>query len=237
MNPVELNASRLLQSIRRRSLHGVLAALLLTGAGCSEKVEPKAQRQAPPPPSAPAPVQVSLESIPMHEKVQFPEERAPTSPEVAEAIAQFASAIASGADDRIQSMLAERDRMLLGSLVQSGEWRRQTESIEIVRVCALNELDSGRFQVGFGVQDSTGAFLSAWESNGAGDSWTFTGFAAPPRFSSAASDLDGIALTEQVLPDAKPVESKISAPEPPPEEEESAPEAPQRSGGLVKDRR
>ena len=239
-NRAERHSSRLVDGIRRRSLQGVLAALLLTGAtGCSDSSSaPKPQTQAPPPPVREVKPQVSLDSLRLHKKVQFPEERTPSSQEIAEAIAEFASAIASGAEDRMQSMVSGRDQLLLSTLIESGEWRRQTESIELIRVCAINEVDSGRFQVGFGVQDSLGAFLSAWEATGSGNSWTFTGFAANPRFASKASDLDGVALTAQALPEAtKPPETPIAAPEQPQEEE-----APQQSssppppGGLWKDR-
>lgn len=219
----------------------MVAALLLSGAaGCSDRsASEKAPRQAPPPPVRDFKPQVSLASLQLHSKVQFPEERAPTSQEIAEAIGAFASAISSGSNEQMKSMLDARDRLLLDTLVESGEWRRQTESIEIVRVCTINEIDAGRFQVGFGVQDSIGAFLSAWEASGSGSVWTFTGFAASPRFASKASDLDGVVLTAQTLPDAvKPAESTIAAPEPPPEEEpqSGASPPPPPPGGLWKDR-
>lgn len=241
-NPAERHSSRLVDGIRRRSLQAVLAALLLSGAaGCSDSTpQQKPQSQAAPPPVREVKPQVSLASLKLHAKVQFPDERTPTSQDIAQAIADFANAIASGADDRMQSMVGERDRLLLSTLIESGEWRRQTESIEVVRVCAINEVDGNTFQVGFGVQDSLGAFLSAWEAKGSGASWTFTGFAAAPRFASKASDLDGISLTPLALPEAtKPIENTIAAPEQPKEEEEEAsqgasPKAP--PGTLWKDR-
>lgn len=241
MNPAERHSSRLVDGIRRKSLHAVLAALLLSGAvGCSEKsAEQKPQRQAAPPPVREVKPEASLASLKLNAKVQFPEERTPSSQEIADAIAAFANAMASGDESRMQSMMGDRDQLLLNTLVESGEWRRQTESIEVIRVCAINEVDPTRFQVGFGVQDSLGAFLSAWEATGSGNSWTFTGFAATPRFASKASDLDGVSLTAQALPEAtKPKENAISAPEQ--SKEESAPpqegSSPPPPGGLWKDR-
>ncbi len=229
MNPVESQQSRLVDGIRRRSLPAVIAALLLCGvggatvgvtAGCSDRsANQKPQRQAaPPPPTEPEKPAVSLASLKLHPKAQFPEERAPSSQAVAQAVAAFASALASGADERMKSMLDSRDQAVLGSLIESGEWRRQTESIKVVRVSAINEVDAGRFQLGLGIQDTNGAFLSAWEAKGSGDSWTFTGFAAAPRFASNVAELDGVSLTALGLPEAKAPEKKISAPEPPPEE-------------------
>lgn len=240
MNQAERCPSRLVDGIRRRSLQAVLAVLLLSGAvGCSkESPEQKPQRQAAPPPVREVKPQASVGSLKLHAKVQFPEERTPSAQEIADAIAAFANSIAAGDESRMQSMVGERDQLLLNTLIESGEWRRQTESIEVIRVCAINEVDSTTFQVGFGVQDPLGAFLSAWEAKGSGNSWTFTGFAASPRFASKASDLDGVSLTAQALPEAaKPKESTISAPEPPPQEE--TPQdgaAPPPPGGLWKDR-
>ena len=240
-NQAERCPSRVVDGIRRRSLQAVLAALLLSGAvGCGDKsAEQKPQRQAAPPPVREVKPQASVGSLKLHAKVQFPEERTPTTQEIADAIAAFANAIAAGDESRMQSMVAERDQLLLNTLIESGEWRRQTESIEVIRVCAINEVDSSRFQVGFGVQDSLGAFLSAWEATGSGNSWTFTGFAASPRFASKASDLDGVSLTAQALPEAaKPKESGILAPEPPPQEDAPVQDgsSPAPPGGLWKDR-
>jgi len=165
-NRGDMTSSRLLDGIRRRSIHAVIGALLLAGAGCSDgNNEEQAQRHAPPPPPPPqTPQTVSLASIKMHPKVQFPEERAPSTQEAAQAVADFASALASGSEDSMNRLLADRDRRLLQALVSAGEWRRQTESIELVRVCSLTE-DGGAVRVALGVQDASGAFLSAWEAN------------------------------------------------------------------------
>ena len=60
-------------------------------------------------------------------------------------------------------------------MIQSGEWDRETASIQGVRIVALDDQGGGSIRVGIGVQGPDQAYLTGWQANGADDAWTFTG--------------------------------------------------------------
>lgn len=209
------------------------SALALGVAGCSKKednAKPRQQVAAAPPPRP----RVSLESIKMDPKVQFPEERTPTNQEIAQAVAELASALASGNHERLTAMVSPRDQVVLEGLVGHGDWKKQTEAIQAVRVCVINE-NAGAVQVGLGVQDRLGAFVSAWEATGAAGSWKFSGLAIEPKFAATAKELDGVSLTPPKLPEAKAKELAITRPEDKPKDksstEEETPQTNDSGGG------
>lgn len=228
--------SRSLRSARALVLGASLCVVpLIAACGKDEPPPPPPKQSAPPPP----PPRVSADSIKLAPKVQFPEERMPTSMEIAQAVAEFAGAIAKGDNEKLANMVGVRDRAILATMVKQGEWQRQTAATDVVRVCVINEVDGGKFQVGFGIQDKLGAFLSAWEAASSGGTWQFQGLAVVPKTAETAKELDGMALTLQALPEAKPTAPTSMGPadqkkkndkpdaEPPPEEAPPPPPPPE----------
>jgi len=206
------------------------AAILLAGCGGSESSSSQnAPQQAAPPPRAyePPPPASSLAGVKLHPKVQFPRERLPSTQEATDAVAAFASALAGGDHAAFGAMLAPLDRAVLNPLVASGEWRRLTDGIKVVRVCVISEPSAAAIQVGLGIEDADGAFLSAWEGTPGTGGYLFTAMAVEPKTASKASDLDGAALNIREAPKVEPPKvSEITPPAPKPEdtpEEEEAP--------------
>lgn len=236
-NPVELRPALLLASVV------ALAAL----SGCGEKPASKPQ-----PKSAGGMVssvetksRASAADLKLHPKVQFPEDRMPESPEMAKAIADLAAAIAGGSADGLQAMVAPADRLVLNMLVASGEWKRRSDAVKVVRVCVLNEPSGGAMQVGFGVEDAGGAFLMGWAGNPQGEAWTFSNMPIEPRLASAAVGLDGAELKLLALPSGlpvpdvtmKPAEEEKDGDEGEKKEKKKTPPPPKSSpGGLKPDR-
>lgn len=188
---------------RVRTLAGVCMLALAFGplTGCGEEEKPP-----PPPPKpvakAPEPELSPLEELPMDPRVQFPEERAPASRSMAEAIAGLASAIATGDADQAAEWLAEPDRMVLDQLIESGGWGKATSALEIVRVCVLEQTDQ-TCTVGLGVQDSEEAYLLAWDGASTDGQWTFTARPLVEITAPVAADLDGAELRAPVIPEAE----------------------------------
>ncbi|HBS27994.1 MAG TPA: hypothetical protein DEB06_00755 [Phycisphaerales bacterium] len=198
-----------------RVVGGVLVAMLsLAGCGDSTPTGQNAASSAPggsaprtpAPPPAPA---ASLAGVKLHSKVQFPEERLPSSQEATNAIAAFASALAGGDHAGFGAMLGERDRAVLAALVSDGEWRRLTDAIRVVRVCVVAEPSAGMVQVGLGLEDEFGAFLSGWEGTGAGGQWSFSAMGIETVLGANAKALDGSAMNARKPPE-------VVAPPPPP---------------------
>ncbi|MDX2114782.1 MAG: hypothetical protein SFZ24_04065 [Planctomycetota bacterium] len=208
----------------------IAGALALSGCGKSES-SPQSSSQGAgspggasmgemdfgePAPSRPAP---SLAQLKLHEKVQFPEERFPQSDEAKLAVAAFANSLAAGDMAGLTKRLSARDQAVLQTLVDSGQWEHHLETLKVVRVCVLSE-SGGAFQLGLGVEDDKGAYLTAWEATGSGDEWTFSSLSIDPRLGIVAADLDGAEIklfsleaVEEQLASAAP-----AAPEPVPDE-------------------
>lgn len=233
MNPVELRRAALLIS----------ASAIVALAGCGEKEAPKQQNKSAggmTAPSAPAP-RASAANLKLHPKVQFPDDRMPESPEMAEAIAKLAAAIAGGSADGLQAMIAPADRLVLDMLVASGEWKRRSDAVKIVRVCVINQPSDGPMQVGFGVQDSAGAFLMGWSGSPGGSGFTFANMPIESRLAAEATALDGAELKLLALPKGLPAaDTSMKAAEEKKEGEEekkSKPKAPKsKPGTLTPDR-
>jgi len=168
---------------------GAVAGCGLLLAGCSEK--PEEQTQAPVAP-APAPKVYPLEEIDLDPRVQFPQEKEPSTVELAQAVADLGAAIANGDSDLFAELVQREDREILGWLVEHEKWP-EGSGIELVRVCVLNETDSG-VELGLGVQDSEGAFLLGWRGVQSDNDWTFS--AAPVAYEPAdrVAELDAPSL-------------------------------------------
>jgi hypothetical protein len=186
----------------------LVGMLVLMSAACGKKETKKPQASTPSGggmvSSVPEDRGVTLTGVKLHAKVQFPEERLPTTQERADAIAGLASSIAGGSADALQSLIAERDKLVLDMLVKSGQWKRQADAVRVVRVCVINESSPGVFQVGLGVENAGGAFLMGWDAVESAGAWSFSNMAIEPRFASSAGGLDGSELKILDLPAGLP---------------------------------
>jgi len=191
-------------------------------AGCEKKAPP------PPPPvvttSAPAEPAWFIEDLDMDARVQFPQGKAPSSQTLAQAVADLASAIASGDDKSMQPLLDVADREVLRDLVGSGDWKSATAGIEAVRVCVLTESeDKSTATVGLGVQDKDGAFMLAWTATGT-SSWRFQGMSILPMMAERVAMLDDRDLLEPPFDITTAIAAK---PEDRPREDEEKPSEPE----------
>lgn len=184
-----------------RTEHGAgrawaLSALALCAAmplhGC-KKEEPPPPPPPPPPRVVEAARPVDVQSLMMDERVQFPSQFAPTDRDLAQSVADLASAIARGDEDAAATYFDGAARGALEMLVRSGEWRSATERVRAVRVVRI---DGGgdEARVGLAIEDTTGAYLTGWRASNVGGRWMFTGLPVAPRSAARASDLDGADL-------------------------------------------
>lgn len=207
--------------------------------GCEEKAAaPSASTQAAPSTPAPKPrALVTLDGVKLHDRLEFPEERLPSSQEMVDPIVKLASAIAAGDSQGLSQLLGPTDNAVLKSLVESGQWKAQSDAIEAVRVCVVNESASG-LQIGLGVRDKMGSFLTAWEGQGSGESWTFRGIAIEPRTAADLRELDGVELRLLGAPAPKPVASGLKPTEQNTGADEKKKDAPppRAPGGLERDK-
>jgi len=183
-----------------RSLGAPLLALMLAAplGGCGgEKQEEQAAAPAP----RPAPIEPAdpLAGVELDERVEFPPQRAPESPELAEAIADLANALAAGDADRFAQRLTEPAEAVLRDLEQRGDWGSATASIETVRVVAVDARESFA-NLGLAVQEPEGAYVLAWQGEPGMQGWRFSGMAIAPRSAALASELDGVDLIELPVP-------------------------------------
>ncbi len=135
---------------------GILLSGLGTLSGCG-KEEP-----APPPP-APAVVRVDpMAGISLDPRVQWPDDREAWTPELAEAIADFANSIARGDLDTMQGVLGTQGRRVFAIAFGDSAKTNSQSGFEAIRVCVLHQLEDGPAELGLGVQDKTGAYLTGW---------------------------------------------------------------------------
>ena len=185
----------------RRRLPLVLAAGALALAiplgmpGCEKKQK---QVQAPPPPPPPRRLD-PLEDLDMDPRVQFPEAREPSTRELAEAIAEFSSALVRGDDATLSAMMDADGRTVLSALKSSGHWKAETSRIEAVRVCTLEEADDA-VRLGLGIQDPEGAYVLAWTGTPDGDSYTFSPLPMEYVQRDSVAMLDELPLIPPALP-------------------------------------
>lgn len=187
------------------------ACIALAGAaGCSKKEEERD-------PVVRAPVERgpswTMADIDMDYRVQFPEERKPSSKDLAQSIADFASAFAAGDAGAVRPMLADSFAVVLDDLVETGDWTSSTSAIEAVRVCVLEEESDG-VVLGLGIQQPGLAYMLAWTGSGGGSGWEYAGMAIDPITAVRVIALDGVDLEEPEIPELAP------EPEPEPEEQE-----------------
>lgn len=147
-----------------------------------------------------------MQTVKPDARVHFGQSHAPTDETLAQAILQFADAIAKGDSTRMGTMLAMESKSDLDALVGSGQWEEGTANIEAVRVVNLNDLTSGgpgggpggsgastAATVQFAIQDPTGAYLLGFEAIKVSDRWAFKGIDAPSTVKGRAIEFDGAA--------------------------------------------
>lgn len=220
------------------------ASLLVTLGACGKKEEakPKSSGSGGMRSVESAPARASASNLRMHPKVQFPDERLPNSQEAAQAIADLASAIASGSADGLDALVSPADRLVLDMLVSSGEWKRRSDAVKVVRVCVYQEPTTGTLQVGLGVENDEGAFLMGWGGTGVADKWSFANLPIEPRLAQEAVGLDGAELKMLGLPSGIPAPDSTIKPDDAKkeggEEKKNKPKAPPKPkpGGLIPDR-
>jgi len=149
---------------------------------------------APPPPPPPSP----LEDLRLDLRVQFPESQEPSTREIAEAVAEFASVLATGDATRAAEMMSEADRAVLERLIERGWWSTSEEGIELVRVVSLSEPSAGEVRIGLAIQTAEGAYLTAWSGQKAGGSWRFGALPIESTTAPNAREMDGIDLTSRL---------------------------------------
>lgn len=207
------------------------AGVALGAVGCEEKKtsKPAPTNVTPPPP--PPPPRATLDGVKLPAKVRFPEERLPSRQETVDAVVELATAIAGGRSEALAALLGESDKKVLETLVASGAWKDQAQSIKLVRVCVINETSDTGFQVGLGIEDASGAYLSAWESSGAGESLRFAALPITLELADKAEAFDAVTLSIEPLPEGPAV---AAAPTLPVERAEVKPTEGQgsRGGGL-----
>lgn len=168
-------------------------------AGCAEEPPPPPppKKAPPPPPPPPDP----MEGVSLNDKVQFPDELVPSSPEAAKAIAEIANAFASGNDESLRTAIVESDHGILDALIAGGLWGENTDAIEGVRICSLED-DGGTTRLGLGVQDDRGAYLLGWETD-SGRDYKWQSLDIELQTASRVSELDGASLLPRHIAEAK----------------------------------
>ncbi len=191
-----------IRALAAACLAGV-AGVSLTACG-GDKNDQQSQLDQPRERPEPRPRVDPMAELDIDPRVQFPEQRAPATRELAQAVADLASAIAAGDADRLRQLVDAPTEAVLDELVESGAWEEETGDIEVVRVVNL-ESEEGVAKVGFAVQDPRGAYLLGWEGSELRGGWVFTGFAVDGAPEAArAAELDGAALVEAALPEPGP---------------------------------
>jgi hypothetical protein len=172
-----------------------LVGLTLVACG-GEESEPERATAAPPPRRAapPPPPPSPLVQVDLDVRVQWPEEREPSSVELAEAIATLANGLARGDGRAVRSVLGPDARAIMDRLEEAGAWERGAGSIELVRVCVLSEPADGECELGLGIQDGDGAYLLAWRGVAGGGGWRFEALPLVDVFAGNARQLDGTPL-------------------------------------------
>lgn len=182
--------------MRRNAFRAVLAASLFAGAGAMSACKEEAPPPPPPPPPKQAARPVDAQSFVSDPRVQFPQEHAPIDESLARAVANFASALASGDASVIRPMLDNPGRAVLDEQVETGAWERETEGIEVVRVVSLTR-NGENASFTLAVQDPRGAYLLGWKAvQSNGESWIIGGAPAPDTRAARASDLAGAVAPE-----------------------------------------
>lgn len=182
---------------RRLALLPIVAMLAL---GTSQFAGCGSEEEEPPPPVRvdPGPG-YSVQDVSMDIKVQFPDKYTPMSESLAEAIADFASAIATGDLQAYRSMLNPGDQIMLDILQATGEWEEQSANISAVRIVNLEDGESIA-KVALAIGTDSHAELTAWTARRIDESnWQFSALGVAPRKTTRVALLDDATFEEDAL--------------------------------------
>jgi len=207
-----------------RNVWTTAAALLLTTAAgllpaCGKKQEqasaPPAQQEQPqqrptPPPPPPAtfaqaPAQPAVQVKEVPEGVEFPEERMPRDPELANAVIDLAQATLTGDTQALLGLLTLDAKVAAEAMQRRGLLQGALQGVQRVRVCGLSE-GAEEATVGLGAQRPGAATLLTFRAvKIADEGWRFEGMT--PRATAAAlqvEEFDGVQLADAPLPEPLP---------------------------------
>lgn len=159
----------------------LLAASLTGLAGCGEsKPKPKPVAPvAPPPPPPPKQLDAGalLQAMRADQRIQFPNEKAPSDESVARSVIDLATAIVKSDDKAMGNMLVSTGKDVLDSLTTSGAWEEATSKIEAIRVVELSAPGEKpqSFTVSFAVQEPGLAYVMRFSATLDNGSYKYTG--------------------------------------------------------------
>ncbi len=207
--------------MNRNALHIALIAALTVSAtlasGCKKK-EPEVTITAPRP-SAPAAPRWSLSDIDMDARVQFPDRSKPTSQDLAQAVADFASALVQGDDDAFEELLSPDGQVVLDALRESGAWETSTAGLRAVRICRIDE-PGGAPVLALGIEDNTNATLLAWNIENAGEAYMFSPMPIAAPTADRIAMLDDAPLDPPSFSSGGAIEAPVVVNRPPEEDDD-----------------
>ena len=169
-----------------RIIGGVLIGALLAGSvttlsGCGDS-KPKPKPVAPPPPPPPPPPKqldagALLQTMRADQRIQFPNEKAPSDESVARSVIELATAIIKGDDKAMGNMLVSTGKDVLDSLTTSGAWEEATAKIEAIRVVELSAAGDKpqSFTVSYAVQEPGLAYVMRFSATLDNGTYKYTG--------------------------------------------------------------
>ncbi|MBY0112604.1 MAG: hypothetical protein K2Y21_07270 [Phycisphaerales bacterium] len=169
-----------------RIIGGMLIAALLAGSvttlsGCGDS-KPKPKPVAPPPPPPPPPPKqidtgALLQTMRADQRIQFPNEKAPSDEAVAKSVIDLATAIVKGDDKAMGNLLISTGKDVLDSLTTSGAWEEATAKIEAVRVVELTAPGEKpqSFTLSLAVQEPGSAYVMRFTATLDNGTYKYTG--------------------------------------------------------------
>lgn len=183
LRPLRNPVLRTSASLAALTVAALASTMTLTGCGGDEP-PPIVQAPPPPPPPPPAPTATPIsELMAQHNidpRVNLPEDKAPETDVQRIAVLKFFDAFVRGNADGVKSMLSGVDQILLESLVESGEFARNTEG-------------TTRIDVRCGTEDGNTCTLAVFHvgTEFQPQLWVYTASEASSEFDSVAA-LPGI---------------------------------------------
>jgi hypothetical protein len=164
----------------------------LTACKKEEPPPPPPRPKAPPPPPPPKPIEVSglMRELGADARLDFPQEQAPTSHDLASNAIRFADAFARGDDGDLRPMLDSFGQTVLADLKASASWSESVGRIEKVRITYLEGSDSGG-TLAMAIQEPDGAYVLGWSMISDGDAMVFSPMPTSRDLRPRASQWDG----------------------------------------------
>lgn len=132
------------------SLLGCVAiGLSMTGCGSEPEtpvVTAPAYTPPPPPPPAPrvTPIADLMAELRIDGRIVLPEDKAPDNNPARKAVLEFFDGFARGDANAVRRMLSPLDQRELDAMVESGQWRRSIEGIDLIELETGPAMGSGR---------------------------------------------------------------------------------------------